>query len=206
MLKSRREAYRESLREDILNAARQLFAVHGYEATSIRAIAQQVGASPGIIYHYFEDKPQIMAVLVRETFAKLGARLSSIVSDGDEVIPRLRRGLRAYIEFGLEFPHHYTLLFVKAEMIEIHPVIHEAFMQDGMKVFGCLLSLSEEAIAARVIRPDLKDHNEMAQMLWVSIHGLVATQIGIRTFPWIERFRLIDRQVETLVAGVLKKT
>ena len=95
MVSRRREIYRESLREEILSAARQLFAIHGYEATSMRAIATKVDCSPGILYHYFADKQDIMALLVRETFAKLSTRLNAIREDNDTVSARLRRGLRA---------------------------------------------------------------------------------------------------------------
>lgn len=203
-LSKRRAEYRESLREDILDAARQLFVVHGFEDTSIRSIASKVGASPGMLYHYFEDKQHIMAVLVRETFSRLSARLEAIRTDHDTAPARMRRGLRAYIEFGLEFPHHYALLFMKPATIEGNERIMAAFMEDGMKTFGCLRSISTELIETGCAREELRDGEELAQSLWVSIHGLVSTQISIKTFPWIERMRLIDRQLDILMHGVLK--
>ncbi|MBM3762365.1 MAG: TetR/AcrR family transcriptional regulator [Acidobacteria bacterium] len=203
-LSNRRAEYRENLREDILDAARQLFLVHGFEDTSIRSIASKVGASPGVLYHYFEDKQHIMAVLVRETFSRLSARLEAIRADNDTAQARMRRGLRAYIEFGLEFPHHYTLIFVKPNTIEGNERIYAAFMEDGMKTFGCLRSISAEIVAGGFAREQLVDAEELAQSLWVSIHGLVSTQISIKTFPWIERMRLIDRQIDILMHGVLR--
>ena len=97
MISSKREAYRESLRQEILDAARPLFARDGYEATSIRKIAEKLGCSTGILYHYFEDKDEIMAELVRETFQKLLGKLRPLATDSSPVRDRLRRGLRAYI-------------------------------------------------------------------------------------------------------------
>ncbi len=204
MLRQRRDAYRESLREDILDAARQLFVRQGYEATSIRSIAAKVGASPGILYHYFEDKQDIMAHLVRETFHLLSARLEKIRADEAPVRERLRRGLRAYIDFGLEYPHHYTVLFMKPETWEGHERIHEAFMQDGMKTFSCLQQMCAETIAEGLAREDIRDQRELAQALWVAIHGLVSGQIASKGFPWIERGRLIDRLIDVLLHGVMK--
>jgi AcrR family transcriptional regulator len=43
-------------REDILVAARTLFSTHGWEATSIRAIARAADVDPGVVLHYFGDK------------------------------------------------------------------------------------------------------------------------------------------------------
>lgn len=200
----RQLAYRESFRQDILDAARQLFVVHGYEATSVRSIASKVGASPGILYHYFEDKQDIMAHLVRETFAKLGARLNAIRQDQDTVQARMQRGLRSYIDFGLENPHHYALLFMKATILEEHEKIRMAFFEEGQRTFDCLRSMSAEAIAANVIRPEIQDTEELAQSLWVAVHGFVSAQISMEKFPWIERTRLADRLIDVLMAGILR--
>lgn len=203
-LRSRREAYRESLREEILDAARQLFVVHGYEQTSIRSIATKVGASPGILYHYFEDKADIMAHLVAETFSKLGRRLEAIRSDGDTAEARMRRGLRAYIDFGLEHPHHYALLFMQTGVEESSSKIQLAFANQGMQTFNCLRQISRECIESGALRKEIHDAEELAQTLWASIHGLVSLQVGCQGFPFLERQRLADRQIDLLMNGMLK--
>ena len=204
VLSKRREAYRESLREEILDAARQLFAVNGYEATSIRSIATKVGASPGILYHYFEDKQDIMAHLVRETFSKLSQRLEAIRGDGDLPEARMRRGLRAYIEFGLEHPHHYALLFMKIDSWDGNEKIQEAFQIQGSAAFNCLRMMARECIDRNVLRPDIRDAEELAQTLWAAIHGLVSIQVSCKAFPFLERTRLADRLLDIIMAGVLR--
>jgi AcrR family transcriptional regulator len=204
MVSRRREIYRESLREEILFAARQLFAVHGYEATSMRAIAAKVDCSPGILYHYFADKQDIMALLLHETFAKLEARLKAIRQDNDNVSARMRRGLRAYIEFGLEYPHHYSLLFMTPRTPEGNEKIMAIFQEDGNRTFDSLRTLSTEAIRAGVVRPEISDPEELAQSLWVAVHGLVSLQIACNLFPWIERSRLVDRVLDILMTGTMK--
>lgn len=203
-LSKRRQAYRESLREDILDAARQLFVLSGYEATSIRSIASKVGCSPGILYHYFEDKQDIMAFLVRETFLKLSSRLTAIREDNDDIAARMRRGLRAYIEFGLENPHHYALLFMQPSGWDRNEKILAAFQQESQRTFSCLRAMSSEAITAGNLRPEIKDSEELAQALWVSIHGMVSAQIGCPGFPWVESSRLTDRLLDVLMTGIEK--
>jgi AcrR family transcriptional regulator len=202
MFRQRREANRESLRRAILDAARPLFVREGYEATSIRNIALKAGCSPGILYHYFEDKQSIMAELVSETFAKLGARMGSIRADKAPLPDRFRRALRAYIQFGLDHPHHYSLLFSKPLTVEGNEKVFEAFQTHGMATFGCLLGLSHEAIAAGLVRPEIQDEHELAQTIWVATHGLVSAQIAACHFPWIEQSRLIDRLVDVLSVGI----
>ncbi|MDX2180927.1 MAG: TetR/AcrR family transcriptional regulator [Bryobacteraceae bacterium] len=205
-LVNRRTEYRESLRSDILDAARQLFVRDGYHATSMRAIAGKVGCSPGILYHYFESKPAIMARLVRETFQHMRARLAAIRDDGEAPpLDRLRRILRAYIEFGLDHTHQYALLFMKPDLeIEENSPIRAAFHEDGLQTFACLREICGDAIRARALREELSNAEEVAQVLWVSIHGLVSLQIGSKGFPWIERSRLVDRLIDVLIRGVVR--
>lgn len=198
---SRRE---ESLRGEILAAARQLFAVEGYNSTSMRGIAAKVGCSPGILYHYFEDKQSIMAMLVRETFTQMRSRLNAIRLDNSPIQDRMRRGLRGYIEFGLDHPHHYALLFMKPDTWEGNEVIQAAFHEEGHATFSCLLEMTREAIAKGAIRKELNDADEIAQTLWAAIHGLVSVQIGAKGFPFIERSRLVDRLIDILLTGVLR--
>jgi len=204
-LEGRRAIYRETLRADILDAARHLFVRDGFEATSIRGIAARVGCSPGALYHYFEDKQAIMARLVREIFARMRERLTAIREDKAAPIDeRLRRGLRAYIEFGLEHPHHYALLFMKPQNLEGNEAVKQAFEEDGIQTFQCMRDMVGEALKAGILRPELRDGEEISQALWSSIHGLVSAQIGAKGFPWIERSRLVERQVDILMHGLLR--
>lgn len=200
----RRQEYRETLREEILDAARQLFVRDGYEATSMRAIASKAGCSAGILYHYFEDKQAIMARLVREAFVAMRQRLSAIRDDKAPAAGRLRRSLRAYIDFALDHPHHYSLLFSKPHEYRAMPDLHLAFSEEGGATFGCLRAVVREAIAEGVLRAELTDDDEVSQALWVSIHGFVSLQTNAKGFPWIERERLIERLLDVLEQGVLR--
>lgn len=47
-------------REDILTAARELFADHGYERASLRAIGRRASVDPSLIIHYFESKEGLL--------------------------------------------------------------------------------------------------------------------------------------------------
>ena len=46
-------------REEILGAARDLFAASGFAATSMRAIAARAGVDPSLVHHYFDSKADL---------------------------------------------------------------------------------------------------------------------------------------------------
>ena len=65
------EEIRQQARQQIRNAAFELFAAKGFANTSVRAIAEKAGVSKGLIYHYFEGKDDILHAIF-EDLAKLG--------------------------------------------------------------------------------------------------------------------------------------
>jgi AcrR family transcriptional regulator len=54
-------------REEILDAAAELFAERGYAATSTRMIAEMVGVRQASLYYHFKTKEQILAELLEST-------------------------------------------------------------------------------------------------------------------------------------------
>ncbi len=68
-VQERRARQKESVREEILDAARTLFVKEGYEHVSIRKIAEKIEYAPGTIYLYFRDKAEILERLCEETFS-----------------------------------------------------------------------------------------------------------------------------------------
>jgi len=53
-------------RAEIVEAARELFAQSGYQATTVEAIGEATGRSGAAVYQYFEGKSEIFGVFLRE--------------------------------------------------------------------------------------------------------------------------------------------
>ncbi len=66
-----REERRQRTRAAILAAARELFAEHGYERTTIRAVAGEAGVDPALVMQHFGSKDRLFAA----------AALSSVDTD-----------------------------------------------------------------------------------------------------------------------------
>ncbi len=61
-----RRQHAEERRDQILDAAVQVFAEKGFGGASIRDIAAAVGVTEGLLYHYFEGKEQLMQACWKE--------------------------------------------------------------------------------------------------------------------------------------------
>lgn len=51
-------------RTHILDAARRLFAEHGFEGTSLRQVARLAGVDPAMVHHFFESKEELFTLSV----------------------------------------------------------------------------------------------------------------------------------------------
>ncbi|MEU6194140.1 TetR family transcriptional regulator [Streptomyces sp. NPDC047061] len=56
-------------RDRILVTAREEFSEHGYEKTSVRAIAKAAGVDSALVHHYFGTKEQIFEAAISVAFA-----------------------------------------------------------------------------------------------------------------------------------------
>src|SRR5262245_7827455 len=110
-IKDRRARQKQLLRQEILDAARDIFIKEGYDQLSMRRVAEKIEYSPTAIYLHFRDKQELVFSLCEETFGRLVRELESLEQAKDPV-SRLKQGLRRYVDFGLRNPQHYIATFV----------------------------------------------------------------------------------------------
>ncbi len=198
-VQERREREKENLRETILDAASVLFAQEGYESVSMRKIADKIEYSPTTIYLYFKDKNDLLYQICEETFAQLGQQIREISEPETDLLVRLKKGLRAYIEFGLAHPHHYKVTFMSPIFAEPNDeYLYEGSM--GQRTFEFLRSEVTNCVAAGKLKSG--DIDAMSQALWAGIHGTTSLLIGHIDFPFVEKNKLIDTVIDSMVDGL----
>jgi AcrR family transcriptional regulator len=113
----------EQRREEILDAAVRLFCEKGYEGTTIRDIAREVGITEGLIYHYFPSKAALVAACWRQRSWHAFAMTMIREADNrpiEEVLYRLIRGhLAVLYEHGTEVRMHAAEMLRDGELAEI---------------------------------------------------------------------------------------
>lgn len=62
---------RTGTREQIRTLALELFAERGYDATSLREIAERLGITKAAVYYHFKTKEEILTSLVNDFFAEV---------------------------------------------------------------------------------------------------------------------------------------
>ena len=95
----------------VRDAARRLFARHGFAAVSMRQIAADVGVQVGALYAYTPDKQALLADLMRSHMEEL---LAAWQDDPTRpALARLERFLRFHIQASLERPEAVFLSYME---------------------------------------------------------------------------------------------
>src|SRR5215212_10722711 len=89
-----------NMREAILSAAELLFSTKGFNAVSIRDIAEEAGANPGSLTYHFKSKDGLLLEIYRRHCGPINRRRSELLSAAKHVRDlqdRLAAIVRAYV-------------------------------------------------------------------------------------------------------------
>ena len=174
-------------KQAILEAARQIIAEEGPEALSMRLLAERIDYSPAGLYEYFASKEEIVAAVCAEGQHYLFAAMSQADADLPPAGYLYQIGL-AYIQFALEHPDYFLLMFTVAPPPEIaglpEEVVKEAMRQAG-SAYGILVQAIQRGIDQGVyrLRPGF-GLDEMAYAAWTLVHGIAMLRItALRQYP-----------------------
>jgi AcrR family transcriptional regulator len=201
----RRSRERLELREKILATAREMFAREGVEAVTMRKIADRIEYSATAIYQYFPDKDALLREICERDFTALAQQSLRVAREPDPV-ERLRKLGRAYIDFALEHPSSYRLMFMT-------PKTAGQKTMDGQGVperdaYALLRSVVQECIEQGRLDKKSWDAELVSQSLWAAVHGLCALEITMSCDQWVPWRSVKARSrhlLDTMLNGILPR-
>jgi AcrR family transcriptional regulator len=108
--RDRRAERRAATRREILDAAWDLVRADGLGSLAMRDLGARVGMRAQSLYAYFPSKYAIFDAMFAESNRELLRRLSELEPSG-EPSERLARHARVFIDFSVEDPVRYQLMF-----------------------------------------------------------------------------------------------
>lgn len=97
-------------RGDVINAAVRLFNLHGYEATTVGMIAEQLGVSKSAIYHHVASKEDLLASALDRALSSLEGMLVEAKMSDISPVERLELVLRGSVRVLIDELESVTLL------------------------------------------------------------------------------------------------
>jgi AcrR family transcriptional regulator len=109
------DAERPSRREQILQAAAQLFAERGSRAVGVDDVGAAVGVTGPAIYRHFKNKDAVLVALFDRLAERLGAILETVAAEvGDDAPGRHRSALETLVRL------HVRLAFEERALIVVY--------------------------------------------------------------------------------------
>jgi AcrR family transcriptional regulator len=195
----RRERERHRVREQILEAARELLGSAGYEQVTMRRIAGLIEYSTATLYTHFADKAALMDALCEADLSRLLASLGA-VSLLDDPLHRIRELALAYARFGRENAALYRCAFMAPS--ERDPG-HDGLGAVARRAFDLLLAEVENGVRAGVL--GAANPLTATQVLWASLHGVVALLVTCppHHFPGgAPPSHLVEQVVDNVLRGL----
>lgn len=189
----------------ILEAARDLFASEGYEAVTLRKVADAIEYCPATIYKYFRDKEEMVRALVEQDIGALMERFRPSM-DKQTPLDRLRSFGRSYIDMGLMQPNHYRLMFMTPLLPNDDPLYRQKRADPQTDSYGLFLTVVQQCIDDAVFKPALNDAEWIAQTLWAGLHGVIALHIALGKEETVEWRPVRERAIfmhELMLQGML---
>ena len=109
----RKKEPRSVHRENIVSAASALFMERGIAATSMDDIAKAAGYSKATLYVYFENKEEIVGILVLNSMKKLDDYISSALIQHEATKARYDFICRGLVQYQEEFPFYFKMVLDK---------------------------------------------------------------------------------------------
>ncbi|MFW6074723.1 MAG: TetR/AcrR family transcriptional regulator [Chloroflexota bacterium] len=194
---TRRERDTERTREQIMEAASELFLTDGYEAVSVRKIAEKANISHGTIYIHFKDKDDLLYQVSEEQFSRLMSRLRRLPRSR-EPLRRIEDALLEIMRFGLDHPNDFQLM-MGLQTTYGGPKSINQWGPNAAQVGDFLDVLMQEAAEEGQIQLGEKELDDL--VILSVIHGVVITAVT----ESLERERADDvalRSVEVMLRGL----
>lgn len=195
-------------REQIVEAARDLFLEAGTEGVTMRKVGTRVGISAPAIYRHFRDKDDLLNAVVAEGRRLLASSLFQAL-DGSTPLDRLRLSGERYLDFAFESPHYYKVFFMSWDRLstDVHGRDDERPVEPGAlpPAMQFLFDRVGECIGAGVLPADV-DPFEMVMLLWSQCHGLAAIWVAgnAQEQMSLEQYRALCHNVIRRVLDGLK--
>jgi AcrR family transcriptional regulator len=100
----------EARREEILDAATELFAQCAYSDAVTGALAERLGVGKGTLYRYFPSKRDLFLAAADRVMRRMRETVDASLVGIEDPLEQTERGIRSFLKFFAEHPQFVELL------------------------------------------------------------------------------------------------
>jgi len=193
---ARSKAQIEDTRAAIAACAMTLYREEGFEAVSMRRLAQEAGCTVMTLYKYFDGKIEVLRYLWGQVFGEMFDALDLVAARERNPVARLNAVALGYVEFWLERRDRYFMVFMSSGVTQSDVSV---FVADDpvLPRFALFRDCLAKALGARAGAAEI---TLKLDLLLCALNGVAHNLITISAYPWSDPKKL----VRAAVAAILK--
>lgn len=182
----RKQREKQRRRKDIINAARKIFSVKGFNSATMEEIATEAELSPGTLYLYFKNKEELHTSLSIDILKYLSTQIHKVVGLDIDVEKKLERFRDVFIDV-YDYDASILINLFHLQSGETLHNLSEEMMQQLMETsahaHGAIIQVIREGIEKGIF---IDEHPvAMADVLWGAYAGVVL---------WVDSKKKLDDQ------------
>jgi AcrR family transcriptional regulator len=149
---------------EIREAAAELFFTHGYEATSLRAVAAEVGIKVGSLYNHMGSKEELLLDIMVSVMDQITPLVANAAEEaGPDPIARLEAGIGAHIRYHAE--HARETLIGNSELRALMPEQRKLISKrrkEYEELIADLIKQAASSVKVELVDPRLQTYAVLA--------------------------------------------
>lgn len=164
-------------RDKLCEVALALFAQHGHQNVTMRAIARELECSHTTPYRYFESKEQLLISVRTMCFEQFNAFQQRRLKPQLSLREQLETLATGYILFACEHAEAFALMFDLSQVdLNQAPELKEAIRSAWRILHECMQRCVDSGYLAG-------EPKQMTYLFWSSIHGIVTLDLRHKLGP-----------------------
>lgn len=192
----------EERKNELLDAAQELFNALGYDATSVNAIIEKVGVSKGTFYYYFDSKEEILDCVAARVADRVLDRVRNATDEEMDAITKLNTFFAVAGRWKAA-NRAVILMLVKALYGERNVLLREKITRRMVGVCAPVIAaIIEQGVREGVLDvPDPDDAAELVFQLSVAFRDVTA-ELLLHMDERPDAWRLIERKLRSFENAV----
>ncbi|MFW6016368.1 MAG: TetR/AcrR family transcriptional regulator [bacterium] len=195
---------REKKKKKIIDTAKLIVTNEGINGLSIRKIAKKLDCSPGIIYHYFTNKNEIIEAIVKQGYSEVLQSIHKTKHTKNDPEESLKEIFSNYINEALKAPEEFKIFMLNEDpnVLKKTSLLKRGISKERESL-QLLCNMIEKGITKGRYIPC--DSELTAQIIWTSTFGLIIKLIIEKDIQKNQIDNLIERHFTLLFNGLRLK-
>jgi AcrR family transcriptional regulator len=172
------------------DAAMALYAEHA--EVSLRQLAAVMGISHTAPYRYFESKEDLFMATRAAAYRRFAAWLDTRLLAEPDLLERIRVLCRSYFEYAITHTPAFRLMF---QLGQPRPEAWPDAYAAGVEAWSLVRRTTQAAIDAGRLQAE---PNQLAHLLWASVHGVASLALAHRLTVGVTGESLIEPMVDAI--------